>query len=107
VIQKTTTSVVVFIIFPQHKAVVAFDPIFSWTKSKAPLQASQLSEEFVKVSTESCFKFLILSSELLRTLQQKCRQKFKEARPLQVAAIKRRDSARASTLQKAQRQRQM
>jgi hypothetical protein len=103
VIQKTTTSVVVFIIFPQHKAVVAFDPVFSWTKPKAPLEASRLSDEFVKVSTESCFKFLILSSELLQSLQQKC-QKFKEGRPLQVAAIKRRNSARASTLQKTQRQ---
>ena len=50
VIQKKSTSVVVFILFPKHKAVVVFDPVFSWTKrGKPPLDPSPESEEFFEV----------------------------------------------------------
>jgi hypothetical protein len=79
VIQKTATSVVVFIVFPKHKAVVVFDPMFSWTKAKPTLDPSPQSEEFFQVKAIfASNQFLIAHSELHRALQHEC-QKFEAA----------------------------
>ena len=43
---------IVYVVFPQHKMAVVFDPVFSWLKrDKAPDDPSQLSYEFFKVNT--------------------------------------------------------
>jgi hypothetical protein len=68
--------VVVFIVFPKHKAVVVFDPMFSWTKAKPTLHPTSQSEEFFQVKAIfASNQFLIAHSELHRALQHEC-QKF-------------------------------
>ena len=52
-VQRTSTAVIVYVLFPQHKMGVVFDPVFSWLKvgKPAPESPSQLSLGFFKVST--------------------------------------------------------